>query len=128
MSAAHDRKFFDTFMLVLGILAAVTIGLMVLAGIINRNTAAQYHQEDPLRQQETLERIAPVAKVAVAGKDNTALARAGGGAGGRPRRPARRRGLQPGLCRVPRRRRGGRTEDGRQGGLGSAHRAGRRTR
>jgi cytochrome c5 len=74
VSASHDRKFFDTFMLVLGILAAVTIGLMVLAGIINRNTAAQYHQEDPLRQQETIERIAPVAKVAVAGKDNTALA------------------------------------------------------
>lgn len=74
MSASHDRKFFDTFMLVLGILAAVTIGLMVLAGIINRNTAAKYHQEDPLRQQETLARIAPVAKVAVAGKDNTALA------------------------------------------------------
>jgi cytochrome c5 len=74
VSASHDRKFFDTFMLVLGILAAVTIGLMVLSGIINRNTAAQYRQEDPLRQQETLERIAPVAKVAVAGKDNTALA------------------------------------------------------
>lgn len=74
MSASHDVKFFDTFMLVLGILAALTIGLMVLAGIINRNTAAQYHQQDPLRQQETLERIAPVAKVAVAGKDNAALA------------------------------------------------------
>mgnify|MGYP006153346815 CR=1 FL=1 len=33
----------------------------------NRNTAAQYTQEDPLRQRETLARIAPVAKVAVAG-------------------------------------------------------------
>lgn len=74
MSASHDRKFFDTFMLILGVLAAVTIGLMVLAGIINRNTAAEYHQEDPLRQRETIERIAPVAKVAVAGKDNTSLA------------------------------------------------------
>ena len=74
MSASHDRKFFDTFMLILGVLGAVTIGLMVLAGIINRNTAAQYHQEDPLRQRETIERIAPVAKVAVAGKDNTSLA------------------------------------------------------
>ena len=74
MSASHDRKFFDTFMLVLGILAAVTIGLMVLAGVINRNTSAQYHQQDPRRQQETIARIAPVAKVAVAGKDNTALA------------------------------------------------------
>jgi cytochrome c5 len=74
VSASHDRKFFDTFMLVLGILAAVTIGLMVLAGIISRNTAHQFQQEDPLRQQETVARIAPVARVAVAGADNTKLA------------------------------------------------------
>jgi cytochrome c5 len=74
VSASHDRKFFDTFMLVLGVLAAVTIGLMVLAGVISRNTSARYHQEDPRRQQETVARIAPVARVAVAGKDNAALA------------------------------------------------------
>jgi Cytochrome c5 len=74
VSASHDRKFFDTFMLVLGILAAVTIGLMVLAGIISSNTSGKVHASDPLQQQETLERIAPVAKVAVAGKDNSALA------------------------------------------------------
>jgi hypothetical protein len=30
VSAEHDRKFFDTFMLILGILAAITIGLMLL--------------------------------------------------------------------------------------------------
>ena len=74
MSASHDRKFFDTFMLVLGILAAVTIALMVLAGIISDRTAKTYYEEDPLRQEETLDRIAPVTKVAVAGKDNSALA------------------------------------------------------
>jgi cytochrome c5 len=73
LSASHDRKFFDTFMLVLGILAAITIGLMVLAGIISTNTAVKFRDEDPLRQQETLERIKPVARVAVAGEDNTAL-------------------------------------------------------
>ena len=38
VSAEHDRKFFDTFMLILGILAAVTIGLIVLAGIISDRT------------------------------------------------------------------------------------------
>jgi cytochrome c5 len=73
LSASHDRKFFDTFMLVLGILAAITIGLMVLAGIISSNTAVKFQEEDPLRQHETLERIKPVARVAVAGQDNTAL-------------------------------------------------------
>jgi cytochrome c5 len=74
VSAKHDRKFFDTFMLVLGILAAVTIGLMVLAGIISDRTAKRFHEVDPLLQQETLERIQPVARVAVAGQDNSALA------------------------------------------------------
>jgi cytochrome c5 len=73
VSAAHDRKFFDTFMLVLGILAAVTIGLMILAGLVSDRTAKRFQEEDPLRQQETLERIAPVARVAVAGQDNSAL-------------------------------------------------------
>ena len=74
MSASHDRKFFDTFMLVLGILAAVTIGLMVLAGVVSRHASVKTNAEEPLRRQETVERIAPVAKVAVAGKDNSALA------------------------------------------------------
>jgi len=74
VSAAQDRKFFDTFMLVLGILAAVTIGLLVLAGIVSDRTAKVFHEQDPLKQEETLDRIAPVARVAVAGQDNSALA------------------------------------------------------
>ncbi|MDH5227429.1 MAG: c-type cytochrome [Gammaproteobacteria bacterium] len=61
-------------MLILGILAAITIGLMVLAGMISDRTSKQFHEQDPLKQQETLARIAPVAKVAVAGQDNSALA------------------------------------------------------
>jgi cytochrome c5 len=74
VSAEHDRKFFDTFMLILGILAAVTIGLMVLAGTISDRTSKVSHSTDPLRTAETLARIAPVARVAVAGEDNSALA------------------------------------------------------
>lgn len=74
MSAEHDRKFFDTFMLILGILAAITIGLMMLAGMISDRTAKRFHDEDPRKVQETLVRIAPVARVAVAGQDNSALA------------------------------------------------------
>ena len=59
MSAEHDRKFFDTFMLILGILAAITIGLMVLAGMISDRTSKQFHDEDPRKVEETLARIAP---------------------------------------------------------------------
>jgi cytochrome c5 len=74
VSASHDRKFFDTFMLVLGILAAVTIGLMVLSGVISDRTAKKFQEEDRLQQAQTASRIAPVARVAVAGQDNAALA------------------------------------------------------
>jgi cytochrome c5 len=74
VSAEHDRKFFDTFMLILGILAAITIGLMLLAGMISDRTSKQFHDEDPRKVEETLARIAPVGRVAVAGQDNSALA------------------------------------------------------
>jgi len=73
VSAEHDRKFFDTFMLILGILIAITIGLIGLARMIASNTSIPHHGEDPLNQAQVASRIAPVAHVAVAGKDNAAL-------------------------------------------------------
>ena len=73
MSAEHDRTFFDTFMLVLGILVVVTLGLIFLARNIANQTSVVTHEEDPLNQAEIASRIAPVARVAVAGKDNAAL-------------------------------------------------------
>jgi cytochrome c5 len=73
VSAEHDRQFFDTFMLILGILAAVTIGLMVLSGAISDRTSKVSQASDPRRTAETQARIAPVARVAVAGEDNSAL-------------------------------------------------------
>jgi cytochrome c5 len=74
VSASHDRKFFDTFMLVLGILLGVTIGLIILARLIAGPNLLQHKNEDPVFQREVLSRIAPVARVAVAGEDNSALA------------------------------------------------------
>ena len=74
MSASHDRTFFDTFMLVLGILLGVTIALIILARVIAGNTSGLHKQDDPVLQQEIADRIAPVARVAVAGQDNAALA------------------------------------------------------
>jgi len=59
---------------VLGILLGITIGLIILARIIAGNTSVAHKQEDPVFRQEIAARIAPVAKVAVAGQDNSALA------------------------------------------------------
>jgi cytochrome c5 len=74
VSASHDRKFFDTFMLVLGILLGVTVALIILARTIAGNTVLMHKKEDPVFQQEVEARIRPVARLAVAGQDNTALA------------------------------------------------------
>jgi cytochrome c5 len=74
VSASHDRKFFDTFMLVLGLLLGVTVALIILARIIAGNTVLMHKKEDPVFQQEVEARIRPVARLAVAGQDNTALA------------------------------------------------------
>ena len=74
MSAEHDRKFFDTFMLVLGILLGITIALIILARFIAANSTREVKAADPVLQREIAARIGPVAKVAVAGQDNSALA------------------------------------------------------
>ena len=73
MSAKHDRTFFDTFMLVLGILFAVTLVLIGLARVISGRSLEAHKAEDPVYQRELVARIEPVARVAVAGKDNSAL-------------------------------------------------------
>ena len=73
MSAKHDRTFFDTFMLVLGILFAVTLVLLGLARVISGRSFQAHLQDDPVYQRELLARIEPVARVAVAGQDNSAL-------------------------------------------------------
>lgn len=80
MSAEHDKKFFDTFMLVLGVLVAIAIGIYILAKVISANTQEKHVLADPAVKAAVADRIAPVAKVAVAGQDNSALApQAGGG-------------------------------------------------
>lgn len=73
MSEAHDKKFFDTFMLVLGILIGITGLLYVLARVVSANTQEKHVLIDPAVKAAVAERIQPVAKVAVAGKDNSAL-------------------------------------------------------
>ena len=73
MSASHDRKFFDTFLLVIGILVGVTVALIILARFVTRDSGVTDLAADPTYQKEVAARITPVARVAVAGQDNSAL-------------------------------------------------------
>jgi cytochrome c5 len=78
LSAEQDRKFFDTFMLVLGILVVITIAIFVLANSMAGRTQEVHVKEDPAYQQRNLERIRPVGQVAIAGADNSGLRDPGG--------------------------------------------------
>jgi cytochrome c5 len=76
VSAAHDKKFFNIFSLVLGILILIALGIWVLARNVAVDTQEAHVQQDPAMQAAVNDRIAPVAKLAVSGEDNSALAAA----------------------------------------------------
>jgi cytochrome c5 len=71
--AAQDKKFFDTFLLVLGILIAIAVVLYALARVVASHTQEKNVMEEKEVRNAIAERIEPVARVAVAGKDNSAL-------------------------------------------------------
>ena len=70
---SHDNHFFDTFMLVLGILVAIAFGLYFGARAISTNTQEAQVLEDPLLQASLKDRLSPVGKVAISGEDNSAV-------------------------------------------------------
>jgi cytochrome c5 len=72
-SNSHDKHFYDSFLLVLGILIGVAVVLIVLARIIASHTQDQTVLDDSKVREATAERIAPVAKLAISGADNSAL-------------------------------------------------------
>lgn len=78
MTAEQDRKFFDTFMLVIGALVAVAVGIYILAQWISGRTQDQFVKSDPALQAQVEARIEPVGQVAVAGADNAGLRSPGG--------------------------------------------------
>jgi cytochrome c5 len=69
----HDTHFFNNFSVVLGILFAVTIGLFAFARHIGATNQGQQVTTDPKYLASVEERLQPVARVAVAGQDNTSL-------------------------------------------------------
>lgn len=70
----HDSHFFNMFSVVLGILVAIAIVLFGIARSIGTPFEAARIADDAAVQAQIAARTAPVGRVAVAGKDNAALA------------------------------------------------------
>jgi cytochrome c5 len=70
----QDSHFFNNFSLVLGILFAVTLGLFAFARHIGEEHQLAQVTTDPRYVAGVEDRLKPVAAVAVAGQDNSALA------------------------------------------------------
>ena len=68
----QDQKFFDSFMLVVGILMGVAVGLFFLVSRIADETQGQFVLDDPTVQAEIDARIAPVGNVVLLGSNELA--------------------------------------------------------
>jgi cytochrome c5 len=73
----HDTHFFNTFSLVIGLLVAVAIVLFAFARTVAGRTQVAEVYADDLYRSSVEERIKPFVRVAIAGKDNTALVMSG---------------------------------------------------
>ncbi len=72
----HDQQFYDSFMLVIGILMGVGVGLFFLVNAISIETQSRFIAEDPVVQSAIEERIRPVGRVLLLGDDELAAAAA----------------------------------------------------
>jgi cytochrome c len=63
----HDQQFFDSFMLVLGLLMGITVAIFFLARIIASHTQGHFELDDPISQQQIDARIAPIGHVVLLG-------------------------------------------------------------
>ncbi len=70
----QDTHFFNVFSLVIGLLVAIAIVLFALARIVASQTQDKDVLEDASYVRNVEQRVAPFAKEAIAGQDNTALA------------------------------------------------------
>jgi cytochrome c5 len=69
----QDSQFFNVFSLVIGILVAIALVLMGVARAIGRNNQAEHVLQDAKYIAAVEQNIEPLARVAVAGQDNSAL-------------------------------------------------------
>jgi len=80
----HDQQFFDSFMLVIGILMGVGVGLFFLVRAIAIDTQGRYVKEDPAVLAEIEKRIEPVGHVMRLGDAELAAAAAAAVAAPKP--------------------------------------------
>jgi cytochrome c5 len=69
----QDSTFFNNFSVVIGILVTVTVGLFVFARHVGATSQGKQVTTDPRYETSVEDRLQPVAKVAVAGQDNSAM-------------------------------------------------------
>ena len=69
----QDTHFFNTFSVIIGALIVVAILILALARIVSGNTQMPETYADPKYVESVAERTHPFVRVAVAGKDNSAL-------------------------------------------------------
>ncbi len=65
---SHDRKFFDTFMLIIGALVLFSVAMIVLSEIIGGRTQEAFIAEDPAVIGMIDEQIAPFGTVVIEGE------------------------------------------------------------
>ena len=70
----QDTHFFNVFSLVIGLLVAVAIGIFALARVVASHTQDKQVLAEAQYFKNVEQRIQPFTRVAVAGKDNSALA------------------------------------------------------
>jgi cytochrome c5 len=70
----QDTHFFNTFSMVIGILIVVALMIFALARVVAGRTQEAQVYADPKYVASIEERIKPLVRVAVAGKDNSAMA------------------------------------------------------
>jgi len=75
-----DTHFFNSFSLVLGILVAIAIVLFAVARNVGGDIQGHNVSIDPILVKKVHDNIEPVAHVAIAGQDNSALAKLDGAA------------------------------------------------
>ena len=69
MTSSPDKHFFDLFMLIIGILVGVSFGLFILARFVAGKTQEVYSIMDAPYQEQVLENIRPVGRVALDGEN-----------------------------------------------------------
>ena len=83
-SISSDKQFFNSFSMVLGVLIALAIVLFAFARAIGADSQGAHVLSEPMHLADVQKNIEPFAHVAIAGKDNSALAALTSTAGAAP--------------------------------------------